>query len=91
MPGLILKAHDADTLYTFEAVKIENGKYPITRYEYKNYKVESREKVQKMQRSFAENWYKAVDYHRAEMLPNGEIEKKEAVSIYTPYEPLELE
>ena len=91
LPGLILKAHDADTLYTFEAVKIENGKYPITRYEYKNYKVESREKVQKMQRSFAENWYKAVDYHRAEMLPNGEIEKKEAVSIYTPYEPLELE
>ena len=91
LPGLILKAHDADTLYTFEAVKIETGRHPIIRYEYKDYKVESREKVQKMQRSFAENWYKAVDYHRAEMLPNGEIEKKEAVSIYTPYEPLELE
>ena len=91
LPGLILKAHDADTLYTFEAVKIETGRHPIIRYEYKDYKVESREKVQKMQRSFTENWYKAVDYHRAEMLPNGEIEKKEAVSIYTPYEPLELE
>ena len=91
LPGLILKAHDTDSLYTFEAVKVETGRHPIIRYEYKEYKEESREKVQKMQRSFAENWYKAVDYHRVEMLPNGEIEKKEAVSIYTPYEPLELE
>ena len=39
LPGLILKAHDADTLYTFEAVKIETGKHPIIRYEYKDYKV----------------------------------------------------
>lgn len=91
LPGLILKAHDADTLYTFEAVRIETGRYPIIRYEYPNYKVEKREKVQKMQRAFSENWYKAVDYHRAEMLPNGKMEKKEAVSIHTPYEPLELE
>lgn len=91
LPGLILKAHDADTLYTFEAVKIETGKHPIIRYEYKNYKEEDREKVQKLQRSFAENWYKAVDYHRAEIMPNGKVEAGEAVSIYTPYEPLELE
>ncbi len=91
LPGLILKAHDVDSLYTFEAVKIETGRHPIIRYEYKEYKEESREKVQKMQRSFAENWYKAVDYHRVEILPNGNTEMKEAVSVYTPYEPLELE
>ena len=91
LPGLILKAHDADTLYTFEAVKIETGRHPIIRYEYKNYKMESREKVQKMQRRFTENWWRAADYHKAEILPNGEIEKKELVSIHTPYEPLELE
>ena len=91
LPGLILKAHDTDSLYTFEAVKVETGRHPIIRYEYKEYKEESREKVQKMQRSFAENWYKAVDYHRVEILPNGNTEMKEAVSVYTPYEPLELE
>ncbi len=91
LPGLILKAHDADSLYTFEAVKIETGEFPILRYEYKDYKEESREKVQKMQRSFTENWYKAVDFHRVEILPNGKAEMKESVSIYTPYKPLELE
>ena len=91
LPGLILKAHDIDSLYTFEAVKIETGKHPITRYEYKNYKVEKREKVQKMQREFTENWHKAVGSYRIEILPNGQSERKETVSIYTPYEPLELE
>lgn len=91
LPGLILKAHDTDSLYTFEAVKIETGKHPITRYEYKNYKVEKREKVQKMQREFTENWHKAVGSYRIEILPNGQSERKEPVSIFTPYEPLELE
>ena len=91
LPGLILKAHDADTLYTFEAVKIETGKHPITRYEYKDYKKERREKVQKMQREFTENWHKSAGAHRVEARPNGKSEMKELVSIYTPYEPLELE
>ena len=91
LPGLILKAHDTDSLYTFEAVKIETGRHPIIRYEYKDYKEESREKIQKMQREFAENWYKAVDYRRAEIMPNGKVEPREPLSIHTPYEPLELE
>ncbi|MBR5842082.1 MAG: GLPGLI family protein [Bacteroidaceae bacterium] len=91
LPGLILKAHDADSLYIFNAVKIETSRHPIIRYEYKNYKVETREKVQKMQCGFTENWWKAANYHKAEILPNGEIEMKELVSIFTPYEPLELE
>ena len=91
LPGLILKTHDADTLYTFEAVKIETGKHPITRYEYKDYKKESREKVQRMQREFSENWYKSAGAHRVENRPNGKSEMKELVSVYTPYEPLELE
>ena len=91
LPGLILKAHDADTLYTFEAVKIETGKHPITRYEYKDYKKESREKVQRMQREFSENWYKSAGAHRVENRPNGKSEMKELASVYTPYEPLELE
>ena len=49
------------------------------------------EKIQKMQREFAENWYKAVDYRRAEIMPNGKVEPREPLSIHTPYEPLELE
>ena len=32
LPGLILKAHDTDSLYTFEAVKVETGKHPIICY-----------------------------------------------------------
>ena len=91
LPGLILKTHDVDTLYSFEAVKIETGKHPITRYEYKDYKKESREKVQRMQREFSENWYKSAGAHRVENRPNGKSEMKELVSVYTPYEPLELE
>ena len=91
LPGIILKAHDTDSLYTFEAVKVETGKHPIIRYEYKDYKKESREKVQRMQREFSENWYKSAGAHRVENRPNGKSEKKELVSIYTPYEPLELE
>ena len=45
-------------------LKIETGKHPITRYEYKDYKKERREKVQKMQREFTENWHKSAGAHR---------------------------
>ena len=57
----------------------------------KDYKKESREKVQRMQREFSENWYKSAGAHRVENRPNGKSEMKELVSVYTPYEPLELE
>ena len=91
LPGLILKAHDTDSLYMFEATMIETCRQPIYRYEYPAYTREDRKSVQKKQREFTENWYKAVGYRRAEMLANGKMEIKESVSIFTPYEPLELE
>ena len=92
LPGLILKVQDKDGLYTFEAIGIETRPHPITRFkEFKNYTRYGREKVWKMQRSFHENWFKATDFHKATINPDGTTTIGEAMSIYTPYNPLELE
>ena len=92
LPGLILKVQDKDGLYTFEAIGIETRPHPITRFkEFKNYTSYGREKVCKMQRSFHENWFKATDFHKATINPDGTTTIGEAMSIYTPYNPLELE
>lgn len=91
LPGLILKVYDKDKLYTFEAIGLETRKYPITRFkQYKNYHRSTREKVWKMQRQWHENWFKAVDFHKATMDAAGNMVVGEAVSIFTPYNPLEL-
>ncbi len=92
LPGLILKVQDKDGLYTFEAIGIETCPHPITRFkQYKEYTSYSREKVWKMQRSFHENWFKAVDFHKGTIDAAGNMIQGEAVSIFTPYNPLELE
>lgn len=92
LPGLILKVSDKDRLYTFEAVGLETRHYPITRFkQYKEYHRFSREKVWKMQQQWHENWFKAVDFHKATMDAAGNMIPGEAVSIFTPYNPLELE
>ena len=92
LPGLILKVCDKDRLYTFEAIGIEKRAHPITRFKsFKDYTKYSREEVWKMQRKFNENWYKAVDYHKVTIDASGKAVIGEAVSIHSPYEPLELE
>ncbi len=92
LPGLILKAYDKEKLYTWEAIGLETHRHPITRFkDFKNYTSYGREKVWKMQCSFHENWFKATDYHKATMDAAGNMIQGEAVSIYTPYNPLELE
>ena len=92
LPGLILKVYDKDKLYTFEAIGLETRQYPITRFKQsKEYSRSTREKVWKMQRQWHENWFKAVDYHKATMDASGNMIPGEAVSIFTPYNPLELE
>ena len=92
LPGLILKVYDKDKLYTFEAIGLETRQYPITRFKQsKEYSCSTREKVWKMQRQWHENWFKAVDYHKATMDASGNMIPGEAVSIFTPYNPLELE
>lgn len=92
LPGLILKVYDKDKLYTLEAIGLETRQYPITRFKQsKEYSRSTREKVWKMQRQWHENWFKAVDYHKATMDASGNMIPGEAVSIFTPYNPLELE
>ncbi len=90
LPGLILKVYDTNRLYTFEAVGIEKGKHPIVQYEYKGYKKSTRAEVQKYQRTFTENWLKAVGWRSGTVDAGGHVVLGEAVSIHTPYEPLEL-
>ena len=92
LPGLILKVYYKEKLYTFEAIGLETRQYPITRFKQsKEYSRSTREKVWKMQRQWHENWFKAVDYHKATMDASGNMIPGEAVSIFTPNNPLELE
>lgn len=91
LPGLILKLQDTAGGYRFEAVQISSKPYPIYKYDFKNYTRSTREKVWKLQKSFNENWFKATDYHKATVDAAGNMIMGEAVSIFTPYNPLELE
>ena len=91
LPGLILKLQDTAGVYRFEAVQISSKPYPIFKYDFKTYSASTREKVWKMQRTFNENWFKAADFHKATMDASGKIVQGEAMSKYTPYDPLELE
>lgn len=91
LPGLILKAQDADSLYTFEAVKIEKSHQPIVRYAYDGYTKMSRRELQKHQQAYAENWFKAVGYQKAHVDASGNVVPDEPLSIHTDFYPLELE
>lgn len=91
LPGLILKLQDTDGVYRFEAVQISSKPYPIYKYDFKAYRSSTREKVWKLQKAFNENWFKAADYHKASVDAAGYVITGEAVSKYTPYQPLELE
>ena len=91
LPGLILKVQDTKGVYRFEAVQISSKPKPIYKYDFKSYRASTREKVWKWQKSFNENWFKASDYHKASLDGAGNVVIGEAVSIHTPYEPLELE
>ena len=91
LPGLILKLQDTAGVYCFEAVQISSKPYPIYKYDFKSYRVSTREKVWKQQKAFNENGFKAADYHKATMGAAGNLILGESISKYTPYEPLEKE
>ena len=91
LPGIILKVYDTNRLYTFEAVGIERGRHSIQRYEYKGYKKRTRAEVQKYQRTFTENWLKAVGWRSGTVDASGHVILGDAVSIHTQYKPLVLE
>ena len=91
LPGLILKLRDSDNLYRFEAVRLSQSSKPTYKYDYKGFQASSRDKVWKLQKSFNENWWKAANYHKATIDSKGNMVQGAAVSIFTPYEPLEKE
>lgn len=52
LPGLIMKMYDTKHLYTWEAVAVENGSFPIYQLEERFFKDTDRKKVWKMQRDY---------------------------------------
>ena len=52
LPGLIMKIYDTRHLYTWEAVSVENGSFPIYQLEERFFKDSDRKKVLKMQRDW---------------------------------------
>ncbi len=91
LPGLILKLRDMDGLYRFEAVQIARHPSPIFKSDYIGFQASTREKVWKQHKTFNENWWKAANYHKATIDSRGNMVQGAAVSILTPYEPLEKE
>ena len=80
LPGLILKVYDIDLLYTFECVKIEQGKFLIKQYDFSSYKKVKREKILQLQKKLNVNFIKVFP----RIVSNGVIEDID-------YEALELE
>lgn len=52
LPGLIMKVYDTKHVYTWQAVGVENGSFPIFQPESRFYKASTRQKVWKMQRDW---------------------------------------
>lgn len=87
LPGLIMKVHDVDSLYVFEAVAIENGNFPIWQYPKDEFMKSSRLKTWKLQKAFNLNYSKTAGRRR--MNPDGTI--GDLISRPHEYDPLELE
>lgn len=81
LPGCILKVQDADKLYVWEAIAIENGTFPITQYPDRLYPKNSRERIYKLQKSYNENYWGAIGWSSQD----GTTPRKVA------FEPLEVE
>lgn len=83
LPGLILKIHDTERLYTWEAVALRSGEFPITKRDYKGFSPTSRNKIYKLQ----------VAANRDHGKTGGAINRQTGLPISRPhpYAPLELE
>lgn len=62
IPGLIMKVSDKDGIYTFEAVAVENGNFPIYAPRGSKYKLSTRDKVWKLQRDLNEDYLKTTGH-----------------------------
>ena len=61
LPGLIMKIYDTKHLYTWEAVSVENGSFPILQLEERFFKDSNRKKVLKMQRDWNVKFHELAD------------------------------
>ena len=87
LPGLIMKIHDVDSLYVFEAVAIEKGQFPIWQYPKEEFMKSSRMKTWKLQKAFNLNYPKTAGRRRFN--EDGTI--GDLISRPHEYNPLELE
>ena len=87
LPGLILKIHDVDSLYVFEAVAIEKGKFPIWQYPKEEFMKSSRIHTWKLQIAFNRNYRKTAGIRNFN--PDGTI--GDLQSSPHDYDPMELE
>ena len=61
LPGLIMKIYDTKHLYTWEAVSVENGSFPIYQLDERRFKDSERKKVLKMQRDWNVKFHELAD------------------------------
>lgn len=83
LPGLIMKINDKENLYTWEAVSLRSGNFPITKRKYDGFRKDTREHIHKLQVAANRDYSKAGG---ARDPKTGQL-----ISKVTPYEPLELE
>ena len=83
LPGLILKLYDTQRLYTWEAVSLRSGTFPITKRKYEGFHKDTRAHVYKLQ----------VAANRDHLKAGGAIDRRtgQLKSKLHPYEPLEKE
>ena len=60
LPGLIMKIHDVDSLYVFEAVAIEKGNFPIYQYPKEEFMKSTRSHTWKLQIAYNRNYLKTA-------------------------------
>ena len=86
LPGLIMKVYDNDGIYTFEAVAVENGNFPIYAPRGSKYKQSTREKVWKLQHDLNVDYLKTTGHSVFNLKLN-----REMTSRRHQYTQLELE
>ena len=62
LPGCILKVQDAEKIYVWEAVAIENGSFEITQYPDNLYPKSTRESIWKRQNLYNEDYWEAIGW-----------------------------
>ena len=80
---MILKLNDRENIYTWEAVAVRSGDFPITKREYEGFRKDSRKNVYRLQVAANRDYQKTGG---ARDRTTGQLKSERH-----PYEPLELE